>query len=117
MVENYREKGIVCRSDTIEIRRYYPWGSKKVSYRSIVGVQRVTLSTLKGRGRIWGTANMNYWTNLDTRRPTKKEGLILDLGKRVKPFITPDDPDRVESIVRERAGLGPPGPTVTAPIV
>jgi hypothetical protein len=36
---------------------------------------------------------MGYWTNLDTLRPTKKEGLILDLGKRVKPFITPDDPD------------------------
>jgi hypothetical protein len=117
MVENYREKGIVCGSDTLEIRHYYVWGSKKVAYRSIVGVQRVTLAAMKGRGRIWGTANMGYWTNLDSQRPTKKEGLILDLGKHVKPFITPDDPDQVETIIRERAGLGPPGPTISAPII
>jgi hypothetical protein len=117
MVESCREKGIVCGSDTLEIRHYYVWGSKKVAYRSIVGVQRVTLAAMKGRGRIWGTANMGYWTNLDSQRPTKKEGLILDLGKHVKPFITPDDPDQVETIIRERAGLGPPGPTISAPII
>jgi hypothetical protein len=117
VAEDYREDGVVCRDNTIEIRHYYPWGSKKVAYRRIVGVQRVTLGVMKGRGRIWGTANMGYWANLDTRRPAKKEGLILDLGKHVKPFITPDDPDRVESIIRERAGLGPAGPTVTAPII
>jgi hypothetical protein len=117
MVENYREKGIVCGSDNLEIRHYYLWGSKRVSYRSIVGVQRVTLTALKGRGRIWGTANMDYWTNLDTQRPSKTEGLLLDLGKRVKPLITPDDADQVETIIRERAGLGPPGPTISAPFL
>ena len=117
MAENYREHGIVCENDALEIRHYYLWGSKKVSYRSIVGVQRVTMGVLKGRGRIWGTANIGYWTNLDTQRPTKTEGLILDLGKRVKPFITPDDPDRVETIIRERAGLGPADPTIEAPII
>lgn len=117
MVENYREHGIVCGNDGLVIRHYYLWGSKRVPYRSVVGVQRVTMGVLKGRGRIWGTANMSYWTNLDTRRPTKTEGLILDLGKRVKPFITPDDPDRVETIIRERAGLGPAGPTIDAPII
>ena len=84
-------------TDVLEIRHYYLWGSKKVPYGSIKGVQRVALSALKGRARIWGTANMGYWANLDTKRPSKKEGLVLDLGKRVKPFITPDDPDRVEA--------------------
>jgi hypothetical protein len=117
MDEDYQEKGIVCRRDAIEIRHYYLWGSKTVPYHSIVGVQRVTLSPMKGRGRIWGTANMGYWTNLDTHRPGKKEGLIFDLGKHVKPFVTPDDPTRVESIVRERAGLGPAGPTTAAPFI
>jgi hypothetical protein len=27
----------------------------------------------------------------------------LDLGKHVQPVITPDDPDRVETVLRERA--------------
>jgi hypothetical protein len=31
----------------------------------------------------------------------------LDLGKKVKPFITPDDPDADEAVIRERANLGP----------
>jgi hypothetical protein len=117
MVENYREKEIVCGTDVVEIRHYYLWGSKKVPYGSIKGVQRVSLSALKGRARIWGTANMGYWANLDTARPSKKEGLVLDLGKSVKPFITPDDVDHVESILRDRAGLGPAGPTIAGPFI
>jgi hypothetical protein len=117
MVENYREEGIVCGDDVLEIRHYYLRGSKKVPYRSIVGVQRVALAALKGRGRIWGTANPGYWANLDTKRPSKKEGLVLDLGARIKPFITPSDLDHVETLVRERAGLGPAGPPISAPYI
>ena len=117
MVDNYHDNGIICGDDALEIRHYYLWGSKKVPYGSIKGVQRVALSAFKGRARIWGTANMGYWANLDSSRPSRKEGLVLDLGKPVKPFITPEDPDRVESILRERAGLGPAGPTITGPFI
>lgn len=113
----YKDSGVVCGCDVLEIRRYYLWGSKKVPYSSIVNVQRVSLSALKGKARLWGTANMAYWANLDTHRTSKQEGLILDLGKRVKPFVTPDDPDRVEAIIRERTGLGPAGPTIAAPFL
>jgi hypothetical protein len=117
MVDTYRDNGIICGNDAVEIRHYYLWGSKRVPYSSIVAVQRVALTALKGRLRIWGTANMDYWANLDTKRSSKNEGLVLDLGKRVKPFITPDDPDRVETILRERAGLGPSGPTIAGPFL
>ncbi len=117
MLDNYQDKGIICDSDKMELRHYYPWGSKKVPYSSIVGVQRVKLTALKGRLRIWGTANLDYWANLDTKRSTKKEGLVLDLGKRVKPFITPDDVDHLEAVLRERANLGPAGPTIPAPFI
>jgi hypothetical protein len=117
MVDNYKEKGIVCGDSALVIRHYYLWGSKKVPYSSIEGVQRVSLAALKGKGRIWGTANMGYWANLDAKRPSKKEGLVLDIGKSVKPFITPDDCDRVESLLRERSHLGPAGPTIPAPFI
>ncbi|GAB2965104.1 hypothetical protein [Amycolatopsis acidiphila] len=33
--------------------------------------------------------------------------MTLDLGRRLRPFVTPDDPAAVESIIRERTGLGP----------
>ena len=51
---------------------------------------------------------MDYWANLDAKRSSKKEGLVLDLGKRVKAFITPDDPDRSNrSFENEPASVRP----------
>lgn len=104
----YDDGTIECNDRAIRIRGYYfPWGTKVVDYSAIKDVRRVDLATLRGKLRIWGTANFKYWANLDTKRPSKKTGLILDIGKTVQPFITPSDPDAVESIVRERAGLPP----------
>jgi hypothetical protein len=117
MAESYRDSSVICNDTKIELLHYYVWGSKKVPYSCVRGVQRVSLSALKGKARMWGTANMDYWANLDRKRMSKKEGLVLDLGKRVKPFITPDSPDVVEALIRERAGLGPAGPTVSAPFI
>jgi hypothetical protein len=57
--------------------------------------------------RIWGTGNFKLWANLDTKRPHKNVAFIIDNGKSVKPFVTPDAPDAFEAVVRERAGLGP----------
>ena len=65
------------------------------------------MSALRGKLRIWGTGNFKIWANLDTKRPHKKVAFIIDNGKSVKPFVTPDDPDAFEAVVRERAGLGP----------
>ena len=105
---DYDDGSIECDSNAIRIRGYYfPWGAKVIAYNKIKGVQRVELGTLRGKLRIWGTGNFKYWANLDTKRPSKSAGLILDTGKSVKPFITPNDADAVELLVRERAGLGP----------
>lgn len=108
MVNEYRDRWIECLPVGIRIRGYYfPWGTKRIPYGSIRSIQRVDIGTFTGKGRIWGTANPRYWANLDPQRPQKKVGLILDLGRTVRPFITPDDPDAVEALVRERAELGP----------
>ena len=42
--------------------------------------------------------------------------LILDVGGPVQPFITPDDPDAVESCIREHAHVERTG-SGRAPIV
>ncbi|MGH2864990.1 MAG: hypothetical protein ACRDJX_07035 [Solirubrobacteraceae bacterium] len=55
------------------------------------------MGALTGRGRIWGTANPRYWANLDPARPRKRVGFVLDLGRPVRPFLTPDDPDAFEA--------------------
>jgi hypothetical protein len=115
----YRDEWIECTDEGIRIRGYYfPWGTKLIPYRKIRSVQRVALSAFRGQLRLWGTANPRYWASLDPHRGSKKEGLVLDVGRFVHPFITPDDIDTVESAVRAHAGLGPAsGEATRGPIV
>jgi hypothetical protein len=113
----FKEEGIICDETSVTLRRYYPWAAKTIPYSSIKGVQRITLSSLRGRGRIWGTMNVHYWANLDMKRTKKTVGLILDVGKRVSPYVTPDDTDALETLLREKAGLGPASATVPSPFI
>lgn len=105
----YRDRWIECTPDEIRVRAYYfPWGTKRIPYKDVRGVQHVTLSAIRGRARIWGTANPRYWASLDPQRPGKSSGLILDLGRFVRPLLTPDDTDAVEHILRQRCDLAAP---------
>ncbi len=108
MDDIYRDRWIACTQDAVHIRGYYfPWGGKTIPYSEIRSVRRVEMGPLSGQGRIWGTANPTLWASLDPARGGKAEALILDVGRRVRPFITPDDLDAVETAIREHAGPGP----------
>lgn len=119
MSDTYKDRWIECTPTGIHIRGYYfPWGSKHIPYAGIKSVQRVTMGAFTGKGRIWGTANPRYWASLDPQRPRKDDALVLDLGKAVKPVITPDDVTAAEAVIREHTGLGPQtGPNAGAPIL
>jgi hypothetical protein len=97
----YDDGGVHCDSQGLDIRRYYPWGTKRISYTSVKGVTRMPLT---GRNRIrkwriWGSGDLVHWWNFDPRRPAKDTALVIDTGHRVFPTITPDDPDTVERIL------------------
>jgi hypothetical protein len=95
---DYHDRGITTDDIGIAIRGYYfPWGTKRIPYAKVRSATRVTMGTLTGRGRIWGTSNPRYWANLDVGRPRKSLGYILDVGRFVHPFITPDDPGTFEA--------------------
>jgi hypothetical protein len=85
------------------IRRYYPWGSKKVPYGAVRSVRRVPLGIRKWR--IWGSGDVVHWWNLDPNRPRKQMALDIDVGKRVRPMITPDDWQAVEAILLARSSV------------
>lgn len=108
MTDGYDDGRIVCGPEQMEIHSYYfPLGTKRIAYRQIRGIQRVEIKgPLSGKWRIWGSGNPRYWANLDLKRPKKKAGFIVDLGRRVSPIVTPDDPDAFESVLRARANLG-----------
>lgn len=89
--------------DALTIKGYYfPGIVKRVPLAAIRSVRRTDTRALRGRGRIWGTANLGYWANFDPKRPRKTIAFLVDAGKAVKPFITPDDPAAFEAALRER---------------
>jgi hypothetical protein len=108
VTDTYDDGTIVCGPDRLEIHSYYfPFGTKSVPYTQIKGLQRIEIKGVwSGKWRIWGTGNPRYWANLDTKRPKKKAGFVVDLGGKVNPIVTPEKPDAFESVVRDRANLG-----------
>jgi hypothetical protein len=100
----YDDGGISCDEQGLTIRQYYPWGAKRIRYTSIRNVRRLPLTGANAmrRWRIWGSGDFIHWWNLDTNRPRKELALVIDVGHRVRPTITPDDPVAVERILAER---------------
>jgi hypothetical protein len=98
---NYADPRIEMTAEELRIRHYYlPFGGKRIPLGEIRSVGRVEIGPLRGRLRIWGTANPRYWASFDPSRPRKTTGFVLDLGGRVQPFITPDDPAAFEAAFR-----------------
>jgi hypothetical protein len=99
------------RLDTQEliIRNYYLWGAKRIRYTSIRGVQTLPLTGLNAvrRWRIWGSGDFVHWWNLDPSRPGKTVALVIDVGRQVRPTITPDNPAAVASILTAKTGTRP----------
>jgi hypothetical protein len=106
-VSTYTDGRIDCTDTEIRVRAYYfPWGTKHIPYEAIRSLDRFTMTALRGKGRIWGSGDLRHWANLDPRRPRKSVGFFLDLGRRVIPFLTPDDPDAFEQAVRSHVAVG-----------
>ena len=101
----YDDGFVTLDSDALTIHRYYfPLGtSKRIAYSSIKGMQEILIGFWTGKGRLWGSGDLRHWFPLDLRRPQKDKAIILDVGAWVRPVITPDDPDRVLALLRERA--------------
>lgn len=93
----YKDRWIEFTSTGLRVRAYYfPWGTKRIAFSAIRSVRRVQLGVFTGKARIWGTANPRYWASLDPARPRKSAGFVIDTGRVVRPFLTPDDPDAFE---------------------
>lgn len=107
----YDDGGLLLDEGGLTIRRYYfPWaGAKRIAYNAIRHVEARPMGWLTGRGRGWGTSHPGYWFPLDIRRAGKRTLLVFDLGRRVKPCVTPEEPDRVIKLLRSRVPVGSDG--------
>ena len=102
----YDDGRIRCDDQALIIRWYYLWGAKRIPYTSIRGVKTLPLTGLNKvrKWRLWGSGDFVHGWNLDLRRAGKSVALVIDVGRTVRPTITPDDPTAVASILTERIG-------------
>jgi hypothetical protein len=94
----YDDGRVVCTDRELVIRKYYfPTGDKHIPYQRIRQVERTPL----GLSKLWGSPDFTHWFNWDQGRTRKRVALVVELGKRIKPVITPDDPDGVIAALAE----------------
>jgi hypothetical protein len=100
----YEDAGLLLDDEGITIRRYYfPLATaKRICYSAIQGIKTKPISWKSGKGRFWGASDPRYWFPLDIHRNSKQTLLVLNVGRLVKACITPEHPDRVIELLRER---------------
>ena len=87
----------------VTLRHYYfPLATKKfVPYGDIRAVDTAVLGNWNGRWRLWGASTTDQWLPLDVLRPKKDTAVVLTI-RRISPVFTPDDPELVARLIRER---------------
>lgn len=102
---DYRDPRISADAEGITIRCYYfPVGDKRITWASVRGVERRAITGARGKYRIWGTGDFRHYYNLDPQRPRKQTAFVLDLGRHIRPVVTPDDPETFAAVVAEHTG-------------
>jgi hypothetical protein len=97
----YDDGRVACTDQEIIIRHYYPLGAKHIKYHAIRQVRVAPLGFM-GRCRIHGSGDLVHWFNFDPRRPRQDVALVIYLDGKVRPVITPDDPERVTAELAAR---------------
>jgi hypothetical protein len=107
MAALYEDRNVTCDDTGLTIHRYYfPFmGDKRVPYAEVRRADDRPMGPLTGQLRIWGMGLAPYWFHLDPDRPNKARCIALDIGRTIRPVITPDDVDAVLAILRERTHL------------
>ena len=94
----YEDSVITISDDSLTIRHYgRPGSPHTIALGDILSVEPIRLGFWTGRARLvgFGPGRPLHFFHWDRQRASKRAGLSLDLGRRVKIAITPDDPQRV----------------------
>jgi hypothetical protein len=98
-VEDYDDGRVALTDRDILIRRYYTWRNKRIDYDAILEVREVPLAAMGWRVKEHGSDDNRHWFNADPNRSRKVFALVIYLDEKIRPVITPDDPDLVISIL------------------
>jgi hypothetical protein len=107
----YEDKQLTLDGDGIAIRNYYfPRGTKHVPYSQIKRYADRPMDKKTGQLRMWGSGNLRHWFYLDRSRRSKTRRIVLDVGQRTRPVLTPDRPDELVAVLQEQTGMNPASP-------
>ncbi len=93
----YDDGRVACTDDGLLIRHYYLFGAKSISYQDIREARWVSPLGFAARWRIHGSGDFVHWFNYDPGRPRKNTAIVIYMDQRVRPVITPDDPEAVRA--------------------
>jgi hypothetical protein len=104
---HYEDKSIALDEDGLTIKNYRkPGDAKRITYRTIRSFELFEMGFWSGRHRLVGIGfgRPRNWFPWDRDRKNKRTAISIDVGKRILPTSTPDDPEAVETILRESVG-------------
>jgi len=98
---SYRDPLLRIEDGALTIRRYsYTLRDRTIRLAEIVQAVDRPIGRWSGRWRMWGSGDLRRWWNLDVGRRSKTRAFELDVGSRVRPMVTPDDPDAFADALR-----------------
>lgn len=99
----YSDSYITLTSLYILINKYYfPLATSKTILFS--DIEHVTMIDTDGVTHTWGVCPkyLNNWFHMDRNRKSKKKFIEISMkGRKIRPCITPDDPEKVFKIIWE----------------
>lgn len=92
----YEDDTVLIDDDGVLIKHYWWRGrARHVEHQSIRRVDAVELGPLTGRYQLVGIplARPRSWFAWERGRRHKRQALVVDLGRILRPALTPDDVD------------------------
>ena len=102
----YDDDAVTLDETGITVKNYYlPGRPRTIRYNDIVHAEIIDLGFGTGRHQLVGIGPLRprLFFHWDRKRSTKSHGISLDLGRRLRLAITPDEPARVLAYVRSHA--------------
>jgi hypothetical protein len=97
----YRDPLLSIEDGTLTIRRYgFPLTDRRIRLGEVRAATDRPIGRWSGQWRLWGSGDLTHWWNLDVGRRRKSRAFELDTGSRVRPMVTPDDPDAFADALR-----------------
>lgn len=104
-MNHYEDRTLLIDDDGITITSYFwPGHRRHIPFSSIVAFEEIAIGTFSGRHRLIGfeLRRLRDFFPWDTRRSATSRALALDLGRRVRPVISPEDHELVSTLLSER---------------